>query len=147
MITLLLVNDDPLLRQGLRRWLERAPDISVVGEASTGTEAITLAHTLQPDVVLVDLSMPTTDGIAATTGLRASAPHSAVVLLSLYDDPTLRAQARAAGTVRVVGKQEGVKALLAAIQEVGKQGRLSPGSGFDSSRSEYWLDWEPPDSR
>lgn len=123
MITLLLVNDDPLLRQGLRRWLERAPDISVVGEASTGTEAITLAHTLQPDVVLVDLSMPTTDGIATTTGLRASAPHSAVVLLSLYDDPTLRARAHAAGTVRVVGKQEGVKALLAAIQEAGRQGR------------------------
>jgi len=122
MITLLLVDNDPLLRQGLRGWLERAPDITVVGEASTGTEAMTLAHTLQPDVVLVDLSMPTMDGIATTTRLRALASHSAVVLLSLYDDAILRAHAHAAGTVRVVGKQEGVKALLAAIQEAGRQG-------------------------
>lgn len=123
MITLLLIDDDPLLRQGLRGWLERAPDIIVVGEASTGTEAMTLAHILQPDVVLVDLSMPTTDGIAATNELRATSPHSAVVLLSLYDDATLRARAQAAGTVRVVGKQEGARALLAAIQEAGRQGR------------------------
>ncbi len=62
MITLLLVDDDHLLRQGLRLWLERAPDITVVGEASTGAEAMTLAHTLQPDVVLMDLSKPTMNG-------------------------------------------------------------------------------------
>jgi DNA-binding NarL/FixJ family response regulator len=121
MITLLLVDDDHLLRQGLRLWLERAPDITVVGEASTGAEAMTLAHTLQPDVVLMDLSKPTMNGTAATAGLHASVPRSAVVLLSLYDDAAMRAQAHAAGAVTVVGKQEGVQALLAAIRAAGRQ--------------------------
>lgn len=123
MITLLLVDDDLLLREGLRRWLERARDITVVGEANTAAEAITLAHSLHPDVVLMDLSRATLDGIAATAALRAAAPHTAVVLLSLYDDATMRARAHTDGAVTVVGKQEGVKALLAAIQEAGRQDR------------------------
>jgi DNA-binding NarL/FixJ family response regulator len=57
MITLLLVEDDPLLRQGLRMWLERAADITVIGEASTMASAIVLAQTFHPDVVLLDMSM------------------------------------------------------------------------------------------
>ena len=135
MIALLLVDYDPLLRQGLRSWLERVPDITVVGEASTDTEAITLAHTLQPDVVLIDFSMSTTDGIVDSTGLRALAPRSAVVLLSLYDDATMRERAQAAGTTRVVGKQEGIKALLAAIQEAATHGRQLSGVRNDSRRN------------
>ncbi len=69
MITLLLVDDDPLVRQGLRLWFERAPDITVVGEASNGSEAIALAQALHPNVVLLDISMPSRDGIAATAAL------------------------------------------------------------------------------
>jgi len=127
MITLLLVDAEPLLRQGLRVWLERARDIRVIGEASTGTEAITLAQALHPDVVLMDISMPILDGIATTAALCAAVPHSAVLLLSLYDDRALRTRAHAAGAVRLVGKQEGVKALLAAIREVGRPEREPPG--------------------
>jgi DNA-binding NarL/FixJ family response regulator len=119
MITLLLVEDEPLVRQGLHTWLERVGEIRVIGEASDGTEAIALAQALHPDVVLMDISMPTTDGIAATASLRASVPHCAVVLLSLYDDATMRARANAAGAVTLVGKQEGVRALLTAIREAG----------------------------
>jgi PleD family two-component response regulator len=62
MITLLLVDDEPLVRQGLHTWLERVGDIRVIGEASNGTEAIALAQALHPDVVLMDISMPTRDG-------------------------------------------------------------------------------------
>ncbi len=127
MITLLLVDAEPLLRQGLRVWLERARDIRVIGEASTGTQALTLAQALQPDVVLMDISMPALDGIATTAALHTSVPRSAVVLLSLYDDRALRTRAHAAGAVRLVGKQEGVKALLAAIREVGRPEREPPG--------------------
>jgi len=76
MITLLLVDDDPLVLQGLRLWFERTPDITVVGEASNGSEAIALAQALHPNVVLLDISMPSRDGIAATAALRASAPQS-----------------------------------------------------------------------
>ena len=126
MITLLLVDDEPLVRQGVHTWLERGGDITVIGEASNGAEAIALAQALQPDVVLMDISMPTTDGIAATAALRASVPQSAVVLLSLHDDATMRARAQAAGAVTLVGKQDGVKALLAAIRRAGGQGRVSP---------------------
>ena len=126
MITLLLVDDEPLVRHGLRILLERASDITVVGEASDGGEAITLAQALHPDVVLMDISMPTIDGIVATAALRASVPHSAIVLLSLHDDATMRARAHAAGAVTLVGKQEGVKTLLAAIHTAGGQGRESP---------------------
>jgi DNA-binding NarL/FixJ family response regulator len=126
MITLLLVDDEPLVRYGLHTWLERVGDITVIGEASNGGEAIALAQALHPDVVLMDISMPSTDGVAATAALCASVPQSAVVLLSLHDDATMRARARAAGAVTLVGKQEGVKALLAAIRAAGGQGRASP---------------------
>ena len=126
MITLLLVDNEPLVRYGLHTWLERVGDITVIGEASNGGEAIALAQALHPDVVLMDISMPSTDGVAATAALCASVPQSAVVLLSLHDDATMRARARAAGAVTLVGKQEGVKALLAAIRAAGGQGRASP---------------------
>ena len=119
MITLLLVDDEPWVRQGLRIWLERASDITVVGEASTGAEAIALTQVLHPHVVLMDISLSTLDGIAAVTAIRASAPRSAIVLLSLHDDAMMRARARAAGVATLVGKHEGVKALLAAIRRTG----------------------------
>ncbi|HEX6553271.1 MAG TPA: response regulator transcription factor [Ktedonobacteraceae bacterium] len=126
MITLLLVEDEPLVRYGLRMWLERVADITVVGEASNGAEAVALAQVLHPDVVLMDISMPTIDGIAATEALSALVPSCVVVLHSLYDDVTMRARAHAAGAATFVGKQEGVKVLLAAIREAGGRGRASP---------------------
>jgi DNA-binding NarL/FixJ family response regulator len=116
-ITMLVVDDEPLIRQGLRAWLERVGHITVIGEANNGAEAVALAQTLHPDVVLMDISMPPSDGLAATASLRAAVPHCAVVLLSLYDDTSLRAHALAAGAAALVGKQEGVESLLAAIRE------------------------------
>jgi len=125
MITLLLVDDEPLVRQGLRTWLDRVEDITVIGEASDEAEAVALAQALHPDVALVDISAPAADGIAATAALRASVPRCAVVLLSLYDDATMRVRALAAGAATLVGKQEGIKDLLAAIREAGAAGRVS----------------------
>jgi DNA-binding NarL/FixJ family response regulator len=123
MITLLLVDDEPWVRHGLRMWLEREADITVVGEASDGAEGIKLAQALQPDVVLMDISLPTMDGITAAAAIRAAVPHCAVVFLSLYDDAATRARADAAGAVAFVGKQEGVRALQAAIRQAGRLGR------------------------
>lgn len=124
MITLLLVDDDPLVRFGLRTWLEQVPDVTVVGETSTSAEAMLLARTLRPDVVLLDISQPPMAAITATASLRTMLPHSAVVLLSHSDDTFMRTQAAAAGAAAFVGKQEGVRVLLAAIQKAGSQSRL-----------------------
>ncbi len=120
MIRVLLVEDEPLVCQGLRMWLKQAAEVLVVGEAHTDTEALLLAHELSPEVVLMDLSVPPMEGIAATVVLRAAVPQSAVVLLSLHDDAIRRAQARAAGAYAFVGKQEGLRVLLTAIYEAGR---------------------------
>jgi DNA-binding NarL/FixJ family response regulator/pimeloyl-ACP methyl ester carboxylesterase len=94
MIRLLLVDDQPTVRRGLGLRFHLEPDLEVIGEASTGTEALALAQTLTPDVVLMDIAMPEMDGIEATAALRRMAPQSAVVILSIHDDAQTRAQAQ-----------------------------------------------------
>ena len=117
MIRVLLVDDQPCARLGLRMWLGLEPDLTVVGEAANGAEALRLARELRPDVILMDVSMPNVDGIAATAALHPSTGRSAVVVLSLRDDVETRARALAAGAFAFVGKHESVDALLAAIRQ------------------------------
>lgn len=124
-ITLLLVEDEPLIRQGLHMWLERAPDVTVIGEASSGAEAIPLAQALQPDVILLDLSLSPMDGFSTTAALRSKVSKTAVVFLSLYDEAPIRTRAQTAGAAAFVGQKEGVHALLTAIRRVKEQGRTS----------------------
>ena len=118
MATVLLVDDEPLVRRGLRMRLAREPDLVVVGEAGDGAAALPLVPGLQPDVVLLDLNLPHLDGSAVTAMLRADVPHSEVVIHSLRDDAATRARARAAGAAGFAGKGEGVPALLATIRRV-----------------------------
>jgi two-component system response regulator NreC len=121
MIRLLLVDDQPAVRQGLGILLHLEPDIQIVGEASTGKEALALAQTLIPDVVLMDLAMPGMDGIEATAALRRVVPQSAVVILSIYDDAQTRGWARAAGAVAFVEKRGATEILLSAIRQAAAQ--------------------------
>jgi DNA-binding NarL/FixJ family response regulator len=93
------------------------PDLEVVGEAGNGTEAVALVPVLAPDVVLMDVSMPHMDGIAATEALRAVVPGVIVLILSLHDDAATQARALAAGARGFIEKRGGVEALLAAIHE------------------------------
>jgi len=118
MISVLLVDEQSAVRQGLRIWLTTVPDVTVVGEAGSGEEAIRLAQTLSPDVVLMDVEMPSMDGITATAALRVAAPHVAIVILSLYDDARTRARAREAGALAFVAKHQAKTALLTTIREV-----------------------------
>src|SRR5438067_2064783 len=97
MIKLLLVDDQSIVRQGLRRRLLLEPDILVVGEASSGEEALELVQSLDPDIVLMDVEMPGMDGITATEAMRDSTPQSTVVMMSIHDDVRTRALALAAG--------------------------------------------------
>ena len=117
-IRLLVVDDRPSVRRGLRIWLALEPNMEVVGEASDGSEAISLARTLHPDVVLIDVEMPGMDGISATAALRSLAPQSAVVILTLYDDAATRTRAREAGAAAFVAKHRMEETLLAEIRRV-----------------------------
>jgi DNA-binding NarL/FixJ family response regulator len=126
MIRVLLVDDQPVVRRGLRVLFRLEPDLQVVGEASTGTEALALAQTLTPDVVLMDIEMPEMDGIEATAALRRVVPQSAVVILSIHDDAQTRGRAQAAGAVAFVEKRGATDALLLAMRlAAGQTGKSS----------------------
>src|SRR5690606_15371860 len=113
-IRVLLADDQPTIRQGLRLRLGLEPDIDVVGEAGDGNDAVALATTLRPDVVIMDVTMPHLDGIDATHALRQQAPGSAVVILSLHDDASTRDRARLAGATAFIAKHEADSLLLHA---------------------------------
>ena len=115
-IRVLLVDDQPAVRQGLRIRLVLEPDVEVVGEAGDGAGAISLAQSLRPDVILMDVRLPDVDGISAVRTLCAVAPESAVVILSLYDDASTRAGAEEAGAAAFVAKHQVEETLLAAIR-------------------------------
>ncbi|MBU2662689.1 response regulator transcription factor [Actinoplanes bogorensis] len=100
MIRILLVDDHPVVRHGLRGMLEAEPDLTVIGEASSGLQGVALAVETQPDVVLMDLRMPGGDGVEATEKIVAQAPGVRVMVLTTYetDRDILRAiEAGAAG--------------------------------------------------
>jgi len=118
MIRLLLVDDQSIVRQGLRMRLLLEPDILVVGEASSGEQAIELVHELAPDIVLMDVEMPGMDGITATAALRAATTQSAVVMMSIHDDTQTRVRAQAAGAAAFVEKTGTLEKLLATIHQV-----------------------------
>ena len=115
-ITLLLADDCGAVRYGLKLWLRLEPDMTVIGEASNGAEALALAVRLRPDIVVMDARMPQLDGITATKQLRALLPDTPVILLSIDDDPTIRNRALAAGATRFLSKFETLTTLPAAIR-------------------------------
>ena len=117
-IRLLLVDDEALVRQGLRMCIAGEPDLTVVGEAKEGAEAIALAAALHPDVVVMDVRMRGLDGLAATREILGHSPGTRVVVLSMQDDAQTRAAAREAGAAAFVGKGEGIGRLLDVIREL-----------------------------
>jgi len=121
MIRLLLVDDQPVVRRGLRVRFQLEPDMQIVGEASTGREALILAQALSPDVVLMDIEMPVMDGIETTTALRTVVPQSAVVILSIHTDRQTRMRAQVAGAVAFVEKRGTTDTLLAVIRQAAAQ--------------------------
>lgn len=96
-ITVLLADDHPLVRRGFRRMLEDDPGIEVVAEASDGEEAVHLAKTSRPQVVVIDYAMPGLSGVAATRQILRDAPETKVIVLSMHSEETLVRQAIGAG--------------------------------------------------
>lgn len=113
-IRLLLVDDEAIVREGLRMRLTLAPDMSVVGEAGSGLEAVEKAAMLDPEVVILDVHMAGMDGGEACSLIRT--PTRAVVMLSIDDSEDLRARCAAAGAAAFVSKQDPAETLLAAIR-------------------------------
>jgi two-component system, NarL family, invasion response regulator UvrY len=118
MIKLLLVDDQLIVRQGLRMRLLMEPDIVVIGEASSGEQALELVESLSPDIVLMDVEMPGMDGITATAALLENTSQSAVVMMSIHDDVQTRARAQAAGAAAFVEKSGTLEVLLATIRQI-----------------------------
>ncbi len=115
-IRVLIVDDQPSIRRGLRMRLGLEPDMDIVSEAEDGGAALVQARLTSPDVVLMDIEMPVMDGITATGRLAAEAPDCAVVVLSLHDDLDTRTRARIAGARDFVAKHEIDRALTDAIR-------------------------------
>ncbi len=116
MIRLLLVDDQQLVRAGLRMLCETAPDMEVVGEADNGHAAIRLAGQVLPDVVLMDLRMPGLDGIAATARIVAARPATRVVALTTFDDDEHLYPALAAGACGFLVKNAAAIELLDGVR-------------------------------
>lgn len=116
MIKILLVDDDPNVRRGVRMLLALEPDLSVVGEAGDGWEALRLARELQPDVVVMDIRLPALDGLEAAERLLASQAQYAVIILTLYDEPANRRRAEQIGVAAFIGKQKTDGGLVSAIR-------------------------------
>ena len=96
-ITVLLVDDHALVRRGFRRLLEDDPSIAVLGEASTGEDAVRLADELKPRVVVMDVAMPGMNGLVATRAILARVPDAKILMLSMHSEATLVKQALKAG--------------------------------------------------
>jgi len=118
MIKVLLVDDHPVVRQGLRTFLDLQPDITVVGEAPDGASGVTAAEDLHPDVILLDLRMPGSDGLDALRGLREHANPARVLVITSFTEPAAVLPAVRAGAAGYVYKDIDPPALAAAIRSV-----------------------------
>jgi DNA-binding NarL/FixJ family response regulator len=119
-ISVLLVDDHNIVRQGLKALLTTEGDITVVAEAQTGREAVNLATKFHPDVVVMDLAMPLLNGWEATRQILKAVPSAKVLILSTYDSDEHIQQAIAAGAAAYLIKQTAAVDLVKAIREVKK---------------------------
>ena len=124
MIRVLLADDHQLLRQGVRRLLEGEPDIQVVGEASDGLEVQAMAQELQPDVVLMDVSMGVVDGISATRQLLRQFPWMKIVMLTMHSQDGHLFQALQAGATGYILKTAGADQVLSAVRAAASGGSV-----------------------
>jgi DNA-binding NarL/FixJ family response regulator len=126
-IRLLIADDHPVVRDGLRAMLSTQPDMELVGEAATGTEAVARARALHPDVVLMDLQMPDLDGPAAIATLREQAPEIRVLVLTTYGTDADITRAVDAGATGYLLKDAPREQLFGAVRAAARgESVLSP---------------------
>jgi NarL family two-component system response regulator LiaR len=121
-IRVMIVDDHVMVREGLKVLLSTAPDLEVVGEAATGEEAVRLVPLVEPDVVLMDIVMPVTNGAEATARIKKDHPLVQVVALTNYADGDLVEQTLSAGAISYLLKDSRPDALAQAIRDA-RRGR------------------------
>lgn len=117
-VKLLLVDDHEVVRTGLRMLLENQPNIKIVGEANTGLQALEMADALNPDVVIMDITLPDISGIEATRRLRQAHPNMPVVALTIHEDEQYFFEMLQAGASAYVPKRAAPEDLINAIEAV-----------------------------
>ncbi|MFZ4717957.1 MAG: response regulator transcription factor [Ilumatobacteraceae bacterium] len=127
MIKVLVVDDHELVRHGLVMLLESADDVELVGQASDGAEAVSIVDAQQPDVVLMDLSMPGMDGVEATRRISSQHPEVSVVVLSSFSERRMVLEAIDAGAAGYLLKDGGMDDILRAVRSAAQgEAPLSP---------------------
>jgi two-component system, NarL family, response regulator NreC len=119
-IRILLADDHAIVRQGLRFLLERQPGMEVVGEAANGREAVRMAETARPDVVIMDIAMPLLNGIEATAQMLKRDPRIGVIILSMHSDEDYLLSALNAGAKGYLLKESAEVDVVKAIQSVSR---------------------------
>jgi DNA-binding NarL/FixJ family response regulator len=120
MTTVLLVDDHPVVREGLRGMIDAEHDLTVVGEAGSGAEAIALAETLRPDVILMDLRMPDVDGVTATERILAALPRTRIVVVTTFESDTDILRAVEAGAAGYLLKDASRAELAEAVRDAAR---------------------------
>ena len=118
--TVLLVDDHPVVREGLRGMIDAEPDLEVVGEAGSGAEAVVLAEALGPDVILMDLRMPDVDGVTATERILAVLPRTRIVVVTTYESDTDILRAVEAGAAGYLLKDVSRAELAEAVRDAAR---------------------------
>ena len=119
-IRVLLADDHGVLRKGVRFVLEQDKSVLIVGEASDGREAVRLAEELHPDVIIMDIAMPTLNGIEATAQITRKERHAAIIILSMYSDEEYLVRALSAGAKGFLLKDAAEPDLLRAVRSVAR---------------------------
>ena len=120
---MLVADDHAVVRQGLCSLLAGYDDIEVVGEAANGYEAIEMDRQLQPDIFVMDVTMPKLDGIEATRRIKRQHPNTVVIGLSVHDAPQVEKEMRSAGAAAFLNKETAVDQLYETIIAVRQTGR------------------------
>jgi DNA-binding NarL/FixJ family response regulator len=127
-IRILVCDDHPVVRSGLRGMIQSQPDLEVIAEASKGAQAVEIATRLQPDIVLMDLRMPGMDGVTATEAIKSMHPSIHVLILTTYDTDADILRALEKGATGFLLKDEREDRLFDAIREAaGGRSPLAPG--------------------